>query len=100
MRSRRPKLRLQEQKELLGVNSIQEILPALTVLNMFDTDANPLSKNLATYTLIHNNSNGTLGDIENTTSLSVIGFVGHTLLEGSTTFNVNNISNLVGLQIG
>ena len=69
---------------LVGVHSIQEILPALAVLHVLDTDTDPLGENVSTDTLVHDNTNGTLGDVEDTSSLTVVGLMGHTLLEGST----------------
>ena len=85
--------------DLVGVDSVKEILPALGVLDVLNTDVDSLGEDLATDTFVHNDSDCSLGHVEDTSSLSVVGLVGHTLLEGTATLNVNNISNLVKLEV-
>ena len=77
--------------DLVGVDSVQEILPALAMLDVLNADADPLGENVSTDTLVHDNSDGTLGDVEDTTSLSVVSLMGHTLLEGTAAYTDYNI---------
>ena len=51
-------------------------------------------------TLVNNNSDSALGHVEDTSSLSVVNLVGHTLLEGSISLDIDNVSALVNLVIG
>ena len=69
---------------LVGMHSVQEVLPALAVLHVLHTHTDPLGQDLATNTLVDNNTDGTLGNVENTSGLAVVGLVGHTLLESTT----------------
>merc|ERR550532_559596 len=58
---------------LVGVHSVQEVLPALAVLHVLHAHADPLGQDLATNTLVDNNTNGALRDVENTSSLAMVG---------------------------
>ena len=71
---------------LVGVHSVQEVLPALAVLHVLDTHADPLGQDLATHTLVDDDADGALGNVEHTPSLAVVSLVGHTLLEGTATW--------------
>ena len=71
--------------DLVGVDSVKEILPALAVLHMLNPDIDSLGQDLATHSLVDNNSNCSLGHIEHTTSLAMVGLVRHSLLESSAT---------------
>ena len=68
------------------MHSVQEVLPALAVLHVLDTHADPLGQDLATNALVDDDADGTLGDVEHTPSLAVVSLVGHTLLEGTATW--------------
>ena len=63
---------------------VQEVLPALAVLHVLHTHTDPLGQDLATNTLVDNNTDGALGNVEHTSGLAVVGLVGHTLLESTT----------------
>merc|ERR1719222_1803955 len=65
---------------LVGMHSVQEVLPALAVIHVLHTHADPLGQDLATNTLVDNNTNGALRDVEDASSLAMVGLVGHTLL--------------------
>ena len=71
--------------DLVGVDSVKEILPALGVLDVLHTDVHSLGEDLATDTFVDNNTDGSLGHVEDTSSLTVVGLVWHTLLEGTAT---------------
>ena len=113
---------------LVGVHPVQEVLPALAVLHVLDAHADPLGQDLAADALVDDNTNGALGDVEDTSSLAMVSLVGHTLLESTTswtnilvnqklknfwvpqkdiyrsvqmpTLDINNVSDLVHLKIG
>ena len=74
----------------VSMNSVQEILPALTVLNVLNTHTDPLGENLATDTLVHNDTNSTLRHVEDTTSLAMVSLMRHALLECSAAYRTWN----------
>ena len=76
--------------DLVSVNSVQEVLSALTVLNVLDTHTDPLGENLATHALVHHNTHSTLRHVEDTTSLAVVSLVRHALLECSAACAIKN----------
>ena len=69
--------------DLVGVDSVEEVLPALGVLDVLQADVDALGEDLATHTLVDHHTYGALGHIEHTSGLAVVGLVGHALLEGS-----------------
>lgn len=75
--------------DLVGVDSVEEVLSALGVLDVLQADVDALGEDLAADALVDHNTNGTLGHVEHTPSLAVIGLVWHALLESSTTWNTN-----------
>ena len=69
--------------DLVGVNSVEEILPALAVLGVLDPDVDPLGQDLAADSLVDNNTERSLGHVEHTPSLSVESLERHSLLESA-----------------
>ena len=97
--------------DLVSVNTVQEILPALGVLGVLNTDVNPLGQDLATnlgellsmsmrsrsssnsrkqkqspHPLVDDHTDSPLGHVEDTAGLAMESLVGHTLLEGTATW--------------
>merc|ERR1719490_452569 len=70
------------------------------MLHMLHTHADPLGQDLATNALVDNNADSTLGNVEDTSGLAMVSLVRHTLLESTTSLDVNNVTNLVHLEIG
>ena len=69
--------------DLVGVDSVEEVLPALGVLDVLQADVDALGQDLATHALVDHHTHGALGHVEHTPGLAVVGLVGHALLEGS-----------------
>merc|ERR1719215_1798460 len=84
----------------VDLDTVKEILSALGVTNVLNTDGDTLGENSSFHTLVDDNAESTLGNIEHASGLAVVGLVGHTLLEGTATLNVNNVTPLVDLQVG
>lgn len=62
---------------------------------MLNSNIDPLWDNAISDTLVDDNSKSVRGDIVDTSGAPMVAFVGHTLLEGTVTFDVNNITSLV-----
>jgi hypothetical protein len=103
------------------LDTIQEFLTALGVLDMFDAEVHTLFHVTATDLLVDDHTDSGLGDVVDNTgttgikttlvytmetlfegggNLPVVELVGHTLLDSSVGLDINDISNLVGLQVG
>ena len=50
--------------------------------------------------LVDDDSHGVFADVENSSGFAVVGLVWHSLLEGAAALDVDNVSDLVGLEIG
>ena len=82
------------------LDAFQEIRTRAGGLDVFDTDVDSLGKDLSPDTLVNNDSDGALSYVEDTSSLSVVNLVRHTLLEGSIRDNIDDVSTLVDLIVG
>lgn len=81
-------------------DSVKEVLSALGVLDVLNTEVDTLLEVSVTNNLVDKNTDGGLGNVVNNTGLTVVELVGHTLLDGTIGLNVNNVSDLVNLQVG
>ena len=48
----------------------------------------------SSHTLVDLNTDGALGDVPDTASLSVVVLVGHTLVDGAIGLDINDVANL------
>ena len=76
--------------DLVGVNSVEEVLPALAVLGVLNPDVDPLGQDLAADSLVDNNTERSLGHVEHTPSLSVESLERHSLLESAASWERRN----------
>ncbi len=80
---------------LLGVifsDSSLEGFSALRSADVLNSDVNSLGDNLASDLLVDDYSEGVLVDIKDSASLSVVEFVGHTLVDGTVGNNINVVA--------
>lgn len=84
---------------LVLLNALQEVLPALRVGDVLDADIDPLRNDFAAHSLVDDDAHSVCGDVEHSTSFSVVGFVGHPLLNGPVAFDVYDVAYLVGLHV-
>ena len=78
--------------DLVGVDSVEEVLSALGVLDVLQADVDALGEDLAAHALVDHHTHGALGHVEHAAGLAVVGLVGHALLESSTTWNTQTLS--------
>ena len=86
--------------DLVGLDPVQEIGPALGVSHVLDPDGDPLGQDPALDALVDDDADGVLGHVEDAPGLSVVGLVGHSFLEGSVALHVHDVSGLVHLEVG
>lgn len=84
----------------VGASSCKEILLASARLHMFNTNIDALLHIAATYLLVDDDTEGTGGNIEDDTGLSMVEAVGHSLLAGGIGLDVNIVTHLVGFHVG
>ncbi len=65
---------------------------------MLDSDVNSLGDNSASVLLVDDHSDCVLGHIEHATGLAMVELVGHTLVDGTVSNNVNEVSLSVSLH--
>ena len=69
--------------DLVGVDSVEEVLSALGVLDVLQANVDALGEDLAAHTLVDHHAHGALGHVEHASGLAVVGLMGHALLESS-----------------
>jgi len=65
------------------------------VLDVLNSDVDSLCQNPVLDTLVENDTDGSTGDVKDTSGLTVVDLVWHTLLHVTSTLNVNNVPDLV-----
>lgn len=66
---------------------------------MFDPQVHPLGHDIAPDSFIDNYTDSMLSNIEDSTSFAVVNFVGHTFLNGTITFDVDDITSFVDVHV-
>ena len=84
----------------VGLDSVQELLSTLGVLDVFNSQADSLLDVSVTNDLVDDNTDSRLGHVVHNTSLTLVELVRHTLLDGTVGLDVDNVTNFVDLQIG
>ena len=74
---------------VVGLDTVEELLTALGVLDVLNTNVDPLGEDLSAHTLVDDDAEGVLGDVEHAAGLAVVGLVGHALLEGAVALKNN-----------
>lgn len=88
------------QDLLVLLDTAQEVLTALGVADVLNTDVDALGDDAVLDALVHDHSQGMGGHVEDAASLSVVRLVGHALLDGTVSLNVHDVSDLVDLHVG
>jgi len=83
---------------VIAFHAIQEILTTAGMTDMLCSDADLLLFDPVPDRLGDHHTQGSVGHIENATGTTVVVFVGHTRMDGSIGFDVDDVSDLVDLQ--
>lgn len=84
---------------LVGLDTGDDLLLTLRGADVLNTNMDTLLKDTSVNVLVHTNTNGRLGNIENDTGASVVVLVGHTLVDGRVGKDVNVVTDLHGEEV-
>ncbi len=84
---------------LVRLDTRDDLLLALGRTDVLDTNMDTLLKDASVNVLVHTNTNGRLGNIENDTGTSVVVLVGHTLVDGRVGEDINVVTDLHGEEV-
>uniref|UniRef100_T1DFJ0 Secreted protein n=1 Tax=Psorophora albipes TaxID=869069 RepID=T1DFJ0_9DIPT len=82
------------------LDAAQEIVTAAGWVDVLDADVDALGQDVSADALVHDDTEGVLGDVVHATGLTVVGLVGHTLVHGTVTLDVDEVTGLVDLHVG
>ena len=87
-------------KLVVLLQTVKEILTAGRMRHVLNSDVDFLGDDPGADTLVHDDTDGVLGHVVDSTSFTVVELVGHTLVERTVALNVDNISTLVHFEEG
>lgn len=73
------------EQPLIFLHPLEEVLPALGVLDMLNTDVDALRQDPSTDALVHDDAKGVSRDVVYPPSLTMVHFVWHTFLHSTIT---------------
>jgi len=85
---------------VITLHAVQEILTTAGVTHVLSADANLLLFDAVAHRLGDDDAQGSVGNVENASSTTVVVLVGHAGVNGSIGFNVDDIADFVHLQKG
>lgn len=81
------------------LDSVQEFLTALRVLDVLNTEVNTLFEVSVTDNLVDDDTNRRLGNVIDNTSSTLVPLVRHTLLDSTVTLDIDDVADLVSLHV-
>ena len=83
----------------VGLNTGDDLLLALGLADVLDADVDALLEDAAVDELVHTDTDGGLGNVEDDTGAAVVVLVGHTLVDGGISEDVNVVTDLDGHHV-
>jgi len=85
---------------LVTLHTVQKLLSAFGVLDVLNADMQSLLNNTGVHALVHQDTDGTGGNVPDDTGLAVVVLVRHTLVNTTIAGNVDDLSDVVVLEVG
>ena len=85
---------------LILLHTSQEIVTTFGMFDVLDAEVDSLGDDSVSQLFVDNNTDSSSRHVEHSSGFAVVVFVRHTLVDGSITLHVNNITDLVCLQVG
>merc|ERR1712117_45849 len=82
------------------VDSVEEAQSRLGVLDVLNSEVDSLGNDVSSDSFVDDDTDGVLGDVVNSTGLTVVDFVWHTLLDGTVAFDVDDVASFVDVHVG
>ena len=83
----------------VGLDTGDDLLLALGGADVLNTNMDTLLEDTSVHVLVHTNTDGRLGHVENDTGTSVVVLVGHTLVDGRVGEDINVVTDLNGEHV-
>ena len=84
---------------IVGTDTVLKGLAAGGHADVFDANMDALGDDAVSNALVHNDTDGVSGHVEDLAGLSVIEFVGHTSLDGTISDDIDEVSFAVGNEV-
>lgn len=84
---------------VVSADAILEGLTAAGKTDVLNTDVNALGDNARSNALVHDDTNGVLGDVPDSTGLTMVELVGHTSLDGTISDDIDVVTLLVDGEV-
>merc|ERR1712013_227685 len=85
---------------LILLHTSQEIVTTFGMFDVLDAEVDSFGDDSVSQLFVDDNTDSSSRHVEHSSSFAVVVFVWHTLVDGSITLNINNITDLVCLQVG
>lgn len=82
------------------VDSVDESKSGFGVLDVLNSEVDSLGQDVSSDSLVDNDTDGVLGDVVDSTGFTVVDLMWHTLLDGTVTFDIDDVASFVDVHVG
>lgn len=82
------------------VDSVDESKSGFGVLDVLNSEVDSLGQDVSSDSLVDDDTDGVLGDVVDSTGFTVVDLMWHTLLDGTVTFDIDDVASFVDVHVG